>query len=267
MFEELASKFGTFCCGTLRKNRKELPQNLMVDKHVGLQERGQAIFSKCLNLILYCWRDRKIIRLLSTIHGTTLSTCERSMKDRETAKFARKEISCPVAVRDYSKFMGGVDLADQLYSYYCFGKKSRKWTKKIFFYVLELMVLNSYILYNSTRAKKISLYEFTVTLVDQIVTDGKGETPPRAAPVNIPDRLNSRCMPADLGRKAYCKVCAKRASAGGEGHRKSQTRYGCATCAVHLCLPHCFTRYHTVDRYEVLPVHLQPARIVEVEEE
>ena len=239
----------------------------MVDKHVGLQERGQAIFSKCLNLILYCWRDRKIIRLLSTIHGTTLSTCERSMKDPETAKFARKEISCPVAVRDYSKFMGGVDLADQLYSYYCFGKKSRKWTKKIFFYVLELMGLNSYILYNSTHAKKISLYEFTVTLVDQIVTDGKGETAPRAAPVNIPDRLNSRCMPADLGRKAYCKVCAKRASAGGEGHRKSQTRYGCATCAVHLCLPHCFTRYHTVDRYEVLPVHLQPARIVEVEEE
>ena len=48
------------------------------------------------------------------------------MKDPETAKFARKEISCPVAVRDYSKFMGGVDLADQLYSYYCFGKNIQK---------------------------------------------------------------------------------------------------------------------------------------------
>ena len=131
MFEELAFKFGTFCCGTLRKKRKELPQNLMVDKHVWLQERGQAIFSKCLNLILYCWKDRKIIRLLSTIHGMTLSTCERSMKDPETATFAHKEISCPVAVRDYSKFMGGVDLADQLYSYYC--KNSIKWTKKPFF--------------------------------------------------------------------------------------------------------------------------------------
>ena len=82
------------------------------------------------------------------------------------------------------------------------------------------MVLNSYILYISTCAKKISLYEFTVTLVDQIVTDGKGETTPHAAPVNILDRLHSRCMLAHLGRKSYCKVCAKRTSAGGEGHRK-----------------------------------------------
>ena len=262
MFEELAVKFKTFCCGTVRRNRKELPKDLMVKKHSSLQNRGEGICSQCVNLMLFVWKDRKIIHVLSTIHGTIMSTCQQTLRDDVSGKFCRKDIPCPVAVRDYSKFMGGVDLADQMFQYYSFARKSRKWTKKLFWYVLEVMKLNSYTLFNSLQTRKISFYDFSLHLVKQMIASTTYTVPQQITYPNQPThRLTSRCMPSDLGRKSFCKVCYRRSVVGTRDKRR-QTKYGCKDCNAHLCLPECFTVFHNVENFAhaVLQVDLDIQR-------
>jgi hypothetical protein len=44
--------------------------------------------------------------------------------------------------------MGGVDRADHYYSSYGYLKKSLKWWKKLYFWILEISLVNSFHLYN-----------------------------------------------------------------------------------------------------------------------
>ena len=53
----------------------------------------------------------------------------------------------PTVVADYNQYMLGVDKMDQLISYYSFLHKSIKWWRKVFFWILEVAAVNSYILY------------------------------------------------------------------------------------------------------------------------
>ena len=50
-------------------------------------------------------------------------------------------------IHDYNQHMMGVDRLDQMMAYYNFERKSVKWWRKVFFWVLEAMVTNSYVLY------------------------------------------------------------------------------------------------------------------------
>ena len=134
--------------------------------------------------------------------------------------FERKEIARPESVAEYSRFMSGVDLADQMFQYYSFGRKSRKWTKKLFFYALELFKLNSYIMYNSVTDKKVVLFQFTLTLVKQMLAHSQPEVP-RIMPAPDHDRLTARCMPDDLHRKSYCRLCGTRIMLQSRGGRQS----------------------------------------------
>ena len=245
LMEDLWAR-GTYACGTIRRNRKGLPKALMVKKHKGLANRGDTIFSKCCNMLLTCWRDRRIVHVLSTIHGALMGVCRRTVKG-SAGHFERREIARPESVAEYSRFMGGVDLADQMFQYYSYGRKSRKWTKKLFFYALELFQLNSYIMYNSVTDKKVVLFHFTLTLVQQMLAHAQQEVP-RIMPAPDHDRLTARCMPEDLHRKSYCRVCYHRHK-NNVAEQRRQTKYGCSKCEVHLCLPHCFRIYHTVRQY------------------
>ena len=134
MADTLATVYNTLCCGTIRKNRKEMPKYLMVNR--SLKERGQALFSKAANMVLSVWKDRRLVHVLFTIYGTIMGTCTRTMKN-EAGRFARLEIACLEAVLLYNKYMGIVDLADQLYTYYCFRRKSRKWTNNLFYLLAQ----------------------------------------------------------------------------------------------------------------------------------
>ncbi|XP_076073409.1 uncharacterized protein LOC143045017 isoform X4 [Mytilus galloprovincialis] len=62
-------------------------------------------------------------------------------------------------------------------------------------------------------------------------------------------RLKHRHFPADLGNKTWCHICWARV-ANGTQEKRRQTKYGCAECSKHLCLPHCFTVFHSVKDYK-----------------
>jgi hypothetical protein len=54
----------------------------------------------------------------------------------------------PTVILEYTKFMGGVDRADQYCGCYGFARRSYKWWKKLFFWLMEVAVVNSYIPYS-----------------------------------------------------------------------------------------------------------------------
>lgn len=56
------------------------------------------------------------------------------------------DVTSPPCLPDYIKYMCGVDCGDKLITAYNSGRRSRKWWKKVFFHILELALLDSYIL-------------------------------------------------------------------------------------------------------------------------
>jgi hypothetical protein len=51
----------------------------------------------------------------------------------------------PVIIQDYNQHMGYVDKSDRMTNTYSISRQTWKWTKKLFLDLLDLIVLNNYI--------------------------------------------------------------------------------------------------------------------------
>ncbi len=118
------------------------------------------------NIIASAWLDRKTVNVMATGCDPTMTgTVLRRQKDG-----SRKEVSCPVAVVDYNKYMGGVDRGDQLRGYYQSNFKSRKFYRYIAHFLFGVAVTNSFILYklNNPGIKHINIKSFREKLALQL---------------------------------------------------------------------------------------------------
>lgn len=62
---------------------------------------------------------------------------ERTQKDG-----TKKAIDCHLAVKEYTKRMGGVDRFDQVKSSYSVGRRSKRWWVRIFYFLLDASITN-----------------------------------------------------------------------------------------------------------------------------
>ncbi|GFY56068.1 piggyBac transposable element-derived protein 4 [Trichonephila inaurata madagascariensis] len=97
-----------------------------------------------------------------------ITTVERTQRDGK-----KEKTECPVAIADYNKIMGGVELSDQKVSPYDFDRKSTKWWKKVFYEVFMTAVVNAYILFQESKQGKIHLLQFIVPLAEAMMMKGK----------------------------------------------------------------------------------------------
>ena len=80
--------------------------------------------------------------MISTnVQPGAVNTATRKVKDGTTI-----DVQCPEAVTQYNKYMGGVDISDQIRGYYNIHIKSRKFYKYFFWFVFDVAVMNSFIL-------------------------------------------------------------------------------------------------------------------------
>jgi hypothetical protein len=108
-------------------------------------QRGQYKWRVRNNVGFVAWRDTKIVTVLSTaFHPKMTTTCQRTQKDG-----SKKSFSCPVSVLQYTKRMGGVDRFDQQKAVYELGRRSKKWWKRLFYFLLDVAITNAYILYSN----------------------------------------------------------------------------------------------------------------------
>ena len=58
---------------------------------------------------------------------------------------------------DYNNYMGGVDLTDQYLSYYSMTtRQTLKWWKKVFWRLLDITIVNSWILFRTNYLDHLS---------------------------------------------------------------------------------------------------------------
>jgi hypothetical protein len=123
--------------GTVRKNR--LKASSKIKKLDSTLQKGQWKYYTYDNFLLVFWRDKRLVSAISTVYGTSLIQVQTYNTNR-----AYEIVNKPKIIDHYSKYMRGVDKNDQLRSYYAFFRKTKKWWKKLFFYLIEMNLSNSY---------------------------------------------------------------------------------------------------------------------------
>jgi len=155
-----------YCCGTVRPNRRGMPQDLR-PKTTKLKRRDIRIRTRA-DLTAILWQDKRDICVLTNIHNAPA--------EGNLCNEAGKAIK-PQTVVDYNHHKGYVDKGDRMANSYSISRCTFKWTKKLFFHLLDLAILNSYILHSSCGCKKMSHRDFQFTLVRNMLAqlDQTGE--------------------------------------------------------------------------------------------
>lgn len=155
-----------YLTGTIQRNKKFLPTEVSTP-NFGADE---YVAYRMNNLLALAWKDKRVVTMLSSNDISKMKTVSRTVKHG-----IRIEIKKPQVILNYNKSMGGIDLADQYGSTYCFMRKSMKWWRKLFFWGLEACSINSYILYNisceKNKVKPLTHLRFVRQLVVSLVGD------------------------------------------------------------------------------------------------
>ena len=152
LFYDLAQK-KISCCGTVRLHRKGMPKDLK-PKTLRLK-RGDIRVRTRGDLTAVVWKDKREVCLLTNIHDPHR---EGNYSD-EHGNTIR-----PAIVADFNRHMGHADNAGRMANSFTGRRRTWKWTKKLFFHLLDLAIVNSYILLSSCGGKKISHRDFRFTL-------------------------------------------------------------------------------------------------------
>lgn len=234
---------GTNACGTVRKNRKNMPQ---------LQEklkRGEleAKHTSQHKLLAQKWYDRRDVYTLTTMH--TLSFQATGKRDHRTGR----EVLKPSAVLDYNKNMGAVDKTDMLLSSVGSVRKSVKWYKKLFFHILDMSLINSHSLYQNNSGKTLSLADYQLKVIRQLLQKYHTDRTPRrpsSLSSDSPLRLTGRHFPSYVpptkkktNPTRHCHVCS---NTNRREKKRKESRYMCKKCNVGLCVVPCFEEYHSL---------------------
>lgn len=225
--------------GTVVSNRKGLPATLAKTK-TNLA-RGESLFLvNSSNTLITKWGDTKEVLLLSNCHTNAETTVKRKGKDG-----IRVDVACPEAIAFYNEIMGGVDLADQMSGVYEMDRKSSKWWKKVFYRLLMISIVNSWVIYNEVRRKKEPLIEFLFVLSEALIAKGRQQSKVvvRKRSIGRPTKSSKQMnnvgdhLPIEGKTRRRCTRCSRQG-------REKRTTTICQFCQIPLC-KNCFTPYHT----------------------
>lgn len=148
----------------------------------------------------------------------------------------------PESVLLYNKTMGAVDAMDKTIKPFSNHRKTFKWYKKVFFYLIDVALFNSYKAYQFYHGRsKFSAYkDFVLNVIENIFEENPNEKI-RRGPALPGAKESAYHIPIRMGR-SDCVFCKKTKGV------RSQTQYKCSVCQVRLCLQKgpesCYSRYH-----------------------
>ena len=227
--------------GTVKANRKDIPTFMKKPKFSG----KKAFVHKKAKIMFLAWKNKRIVSLLSTWNDAGMMESKRILRG-DTEVNIRK----PNVVASYTNSMGGVYRADRYASTYCFLRKPLKWWRKIFFWGMEVSVINSYIIYKIEKTKQnekpLTHLKYVKLLVDQLINNFRQERS-RASTSSSEIRLNGTLHVMRKGKKRDCVVCSNRK----KGERRETSEY-CDTCPnkPRMHVGDCFARYHKMKKFK-----------------
>ena len=198
-------------------------------------------------ITVFKWKDRKAVHFISNYHAVEMESVQRKEKDG-----SKIPVSCPNVVKDYNETMSGFDKHDMLRRLYGVNRKSLKWWHRLFFGMLDMTIVNSYVLYKESNMESLPLLDFRRELALGLLTLGMNPNRPgpgapkrRKSSFSVPMtvRLNNLGVhwPQFLPKKGRREVYSQNGI-------ESRPYSICSHCGVHLCCNSskmCFRVYHT----------------------
>lgn len=144
----------TSLVGTIRENRREIPQEAKQKLKLNETKIFKEISTQA-TLTIYQAKTNRSVKILSTLHSN-VKVCQTNPKNK------------PETILFYNTTKFGVDVVDQMTRCYPIRSPTRRWTISVFYNILELAVINSWILYKKTCLSSISRREFIEKLVVEL---------------------------------------------------------------------------------------------------
>jgi hypothetical protein len=148
LFKDLARK-GIYTTSTIRSNRIGIPSHLKNTRMWRRCEQGHLEWAIHASRRLSCvmWKDKCPVLLIST-HALPIGfPCMRVDKVPRRNGAVREMVLTSPMLLEYTTFMRGVDVADQIWASYSSQSRSHKWWHRIFWAMLDITEVNMYIIY------------------------------------------------------------------------------------------------------------------------
>ena len=242
-------KKGMHACGTVRQNRRGFP-SIMKDQWEKKAERGNMRWVRQDELLTVQWKDSKCVTLMSTMHNASnYSFVHRRLKEND--KFRKILVRQPSIISSYNINMAGVDKSDQLIGKYNCLRKTNKWWKTLFYHLVDICRVNSFVLFKTwqaanpdipelVRSKKYSQLEFTEELIRELANVEHDDPVPLLSSPRKPS-ASHQITPEYTDCKRNCKFCYKRY------HTEVKTYVKCSKCDTYLCFNkdrNCLLAFH-----------------------
>ena len=172
--------------------------------------RGQSAFRRKGDVMVQVWKDKRLVRLISTHDATIVNT---GRKDKKT----NMEIKKPYAIVQYNKFMKGRPVPQLLLN----SEEKCTMVKKDGTVSAKLCTLQCILCVQDTHKQKSFLHEVARSWISEVQTTAKSnsddlqmpekQTTPRGPKLDPPGRLSG-----DFRKHKLQKIVA-----GGKGEKKS----------------------------------------------
>lgn len=234
----------TYSCGTVRSNRKGLPPEL---KNSKLKTSGEHLkFQKGgMTSIAWCEKKRKVCLLTSANRIDDIQINKPGKRGQPARQYPK-----PRAIQEYTEHFNAVDKNDQMRSYYGSSTKAFKWWKYIYWFLVDVSMINAYVLYTEApggpRTKLLSHLEFHIKVAKALIGNFSSrkrrsvmmkEPPPAKKEHHEATKIGS------LRGKRNCYVCSE-AGILTPGGKKVQSTFECKICQVAVCKGVCFATFH-----------------------
>lgn len=251
-------QLGIFALGTFRRDR--IPNSPFTEKKAANKEaRGTTnefiTVQDEIPVSMVSWRDNDTVMIGSTLCGVLpMETIKRY--DRKQKKFI--DVQCPQIIKVYNRHMGGVDLMDAHIGRHHIQLKSRKWYFRLFYHMIDMAVVNAWILHSSiSGVKKMTQKDFRIELATTLCKIGSVETPKRGRPTssqqNVPHaKKKSLAVPRPpktvvQDKTDHWPVWDVKRNRCKLQNCKGNTNVKCSKCNLNLCFhatKNCFKLFH-----------------------
>ena len=199
--------------GTVRANRKEVPKTIAQWSKTPELYETRFLYCSDSTLLAYKSKKNKVVLLLSSMHKTGVIDNNHPKK-------------LPEIIKHYNSSKCGVDTADQMLRHFTTKTATRRWPVEVFFNLVDICALNSYIISKEsklwTKSRRKFLLNLSETLCNKFIQRIASQGTRDRNTVGVVAAVHQP-LPPTL-KRTTCRIC-----------QSNKTKISCIQCGTFIC--------------------------------
>lgn len=229
---------GTFGIDTMWSNWIRLPSALADTKLWSKQAQGKLEWRMHSSNKIWCivWCDKKPVLLLSTHALPTPLVGSPPLTEQRRSNRVVVDVPTLLVHKEYTTWIRGVDVANQICTFYSCQVRSHKWWHRLLFFLLDTTVGDCHVVYKELCKKLDKRPPDHITFQEALVKEMCNDWWVRRGSVSMWNLSRPALhMLVRTKKRRLCKCCGE----------KPRARYQCAACGgVFLHMDQCFYKTH-----------------------